>query len=51
MLLARDGHEVAVLERDPTPAPDAIDAAWTEWELAPEDRWRLVAYIRRFARD
>ena len=28
MLLARDGHAVTVLERDPAPPPDGADAAW-----------------------
>ena len=27
MLLARDGHEVTVLERDTAPAPDPLDEA------------------------
>jgi len=31
ILLARDGHEVTVLERDATPVPDGADAAWSEW--------------------
>src|SRR5580704_6723669 len=32
MLLARDGHEVSVLESDPTPAPDVPADAWERWE-------------------
>jgi 2-polyprenyl-6-methoxyphenol hydroxylase-like FAD-dependent oxidoreductase len=31
LLLARDGHEVTVLERDPGPPPDSLDGAWREW--------------------
>src|SRR6185312_14604513 len=31
MLLAEDGHRVAVLERDPTPPPLRIDRAWSDW--------------------
>lgn len=31
MLLARDGHDVTVLERDPAPVPTSWDAAWTSW--------------------
>jgi 2-polyprenyl-6-methoxyphenol hydroxylase-like FAD-dependent oxidoreductase len=31
MMLARDGHDVSVLERDPEPVPDAVDEAWTTW--------------------
>ena len=32
MLLARDGHDVTVLERDPAEVPDSLDAAWERWE-------------------
>jgi 2-polyprenyl-6-methoxyphenol hydroxylase-like FAD-dependent oxidoreductase len=31
LLLARDGHEVTVLERDPDPVPDSPQAAWEQW--------------------
>jgi 2-polyprenyl-6-methoxyphenol hydroxylase-like FAD-dependent oxidoreductase len=31
MLLARDGHDVTVLERDPAEVPDSWEAAWTAW--------------------
>lgn len=32
LLLARDGHEVTVLERDADPVPDSPQAAWDTWE-------------------
>ena len=32
MLLARDGHEVTVLERDAAPPPDEPARAWDGWE-------------------
>src|SRR5215468_6688936 len=32
LLLARDGHEVTVLERDADPAPDTPQDAWEAWE-------------------
>src|SRR5262245_56727641 len=32
LLLARDGHEVTVVERDGSPLPDAPEAAWDAWE-------------------
>jgi 2-polyprenyl-6-methoxyphenol hydroxylase-like FAD-dependent oxidoreductase len=32
MLLARDGHDVTVLERDPAPPPPRAEASWTGWE-------------------
>lgn len=31
MMLARDGHRVTVLERDPSPVPETAQAAWEEW--------------------
>lgn len=31
LLLARDGHEVTILERDPGPVPDSPQAAWDSW--------------------
>ena len=32
LLLARDGHTVTVIERDPAPLPTSPQAAWDEWE-------------------
>jgi 2-polyprenyl-6-methoxyphenol hydroxylase-like FAD-dependent oxidoreductase len=32
LLLARDGHEVTVLERDANPMPPSAEAAWERWE-------------------
>jgi 2-polyprenyl-6-methoxyphenol hydroxylase-like FAD-dependent oxidoreductase len=34
MLLARDGHDVTVLERDPAPPPESPVDAWDGWERA-----------------
>jgi 2-polyprenyl-6-methoxyphenol hydroxylase-like FAD-dependent oxidoreductase len=31
MLLARDGHDVTVLERDPAEVPESWDDAWSSW--------------------
>ena len=31
LLLARDGHEVTILERDPDPVPEAAADAWEAW--------------------
>lgn len=31
LLLARDGHDVTVLERDPDPMPDAAHETWDRW--------------------
>ena len=32
LLLARDGHDVTLLERDAEPIPLSADAAWERWE-------------------
>src|SRR3954463_11572914 len=32
LLLARSGHDVTLLERDPAPRPSSPDAAWERWE-------------------
>ena len=32
LLLARDGHEVTVLEHDADPLPASLHAAWDHWE-------------------
>lgn len=31
LLLAQDGHEVTVLERDPQPPPSGAEPAWSQW--------------------
>jgi 2-polyprenyl-6-methoxyphenol hydroxylase-like FAD-dependent oxidoreductase len=40
MLMADDGHEVTVLERDPAPAPRSEDA-WDSWERRGINQFRL----------
>lgn len=32
LLLAREGHDVTVLERDDDPVPATPDAAWQDWD-------------------
>src|SRR4029450_8284830 len=32
MMLARDGHDVTVLEKDPAPVPGSPTDAWESWE-------------------
>ena len=43
MLLARDGHEVTVLERDPAEPPPAAEAeqAWDAWQRSGVNQFRL----------
>lgn len=40
LLLAGDGHEVTVFERDPAPVPDP-DRAWDDWERRGVNQFRL----------
>ncbi len=42
MLLARDGHEVTVLERDAAPPPDTPDETWSEWERRGVNQFRMI---------
>ena len=45
-MLASDGHEVTVLERDPAPAPDP-DKAWDDWERRGVNQFRLPHFFGR----
>jgi 2-polyprenyl-6-methoxyphenol hydroxylase-like FAD-dependent oxidoreductase len=51
MLLARDGHEVSVLERDRESVPDLVDEAWSSWGRKGVVQFRqphfLQARVRR----
>jgi 2-polyprenyl-6-methoxyphenol hydroxylase-like FAD-dependent oxidoreductase len=48
MLLARDGHHVTVLERDPAPPPEPGEA-WAAWERRGVTQFRLPhAFLPRF---
>jgi 2-polyprenyl-6-methoxyphenol hydroxylase-like FAD-dependent oxidoreductase len=44
MLLARDGHEVTVLERDPAPPPPAAEA-WDSWERQGVGQFRQLHFM------
>ena len=45
MLLAGDGHQVTVLERDPTPPPASPAAAWEAWERKGVNQFRLLHFL------
>jgi 2-polyprenyl-6-methoxyphenol hydroxylase-like FAD-dependent oxidoreductase len=47
MLVAREGHQVTVLERDPAapPPPDHADAAWEDWQRRGVNQFRLPHFM------
>jgi 2-polyprenyl-6-methoxyphenol hydroxylase-like FAD-dependent oxidoreductase len=45
MLLARDGHDVTVFERDPTPAPADVEEAWASWTRTGVNQFRMLHYF------
>jgi len=46
VLLARDGHDVTVLERDPMPPPADPHAAWDAWERRGVTQFRLLHFLQ-----
>jgi 2-polyprenyl-6-methoxyphenol hydroxylase-like FAD-dependent oxidoreductase len=46
MLLAKDGHQVTVLERDPAEPPNDPSGAWTDWERRGVNQFRLLHYLQ-----
>jgi 2-polyprenyl-6-methoxyphenol hydroxylase-like FAD-dependent oxidoreductase len=42
LMLARDGHDVTVLERDGGPVPASIEAAWDEWDRRSVAQFRFA---------
>ena len=42
MLLARDGHDVTVVERDPAGPPGEADEAWAGWERRGVNQFRMA---------
>jgi 2-polyprenyl-6-methoxyphenol hydroxylase-like FAD-dependent oxidoreductase len=45
LLLARDGHHVRLLERDPGPPPAEAGEAWREWERRGVNQFRMLHYF------
>jgi len=46
MMLARDGHRVTVLERDPAPVPETSVLAWDGWTRAGVAQFRQAHFIQ-----
>ena len=45
LLLAKDGHQVTLLERDPAPPPASADAAWDDWERRGVGQFRMLHFF------
>ena len=45
MMLARDGNDVTVLERDPEPVPGSCDEAWESWARRGVAQFRQPHYV------
>jgi glycine/D-amino acid oxidase-like deaminating enzyme len=41
MLLAGDGHQAIVLERDPAGPPDDLPEAWEQWQRPGLNQFRM----------
>jgi len=46
MMLARDGHEVTVLERDVAPVPGSVEEAWEQWSRDGVTQFRLAHFLQ-----
>ena len=46
LMLARDGHEVTVLERDAAPPPEDPERAWERWERQGVVQFRQAHYMQ-----
>ncbi len=46
LMLARDGHDVTVLERDGDPVPDSAEAAWERWQRDGVVQFRQAHYLQ-----
>jgi 2-polyprenyl-6-methoxyphenol hydroxylase-like FAD-dependent oxidoreductase len=45
-MLARDGHEVTVLERDAAPVPESVDEAWDGWSRGGVSQFRMAHFLQ-----
>jgi 2-polyprenyl-6-methoxyphenol hydroxylase-like FAD-dependent oxidoreductase len=45
LMLARDDHEVTVLERDPEPVPVSVEDAWERWPREGVTQFRLAHFL------
>ena len=46
LMLARDGHEVTVLERDADPVPESVEEAWEKWSRDGVTQFRMAHFLQ-----
>jgi 2-polyprenyl-6-methoxyphenol hydroxylase-like FAD-dependent oxidoreductase len=46
MMLARDGHEITVLERDADPVPESVEEAWAKWSRDGVTQFRMAHFLQ-----
>jgi len=46
LMLARDGHEVTVIERDAAPVPESVDEAWQGWSRDGVTQFRMAHFLQ-----
>lgn len=46
LMLARDGHEVTVIERDTAPVPESADEAWEGWSRDGVTQFRMAHFLQ-----
>lgn len=51
LMLARDGHEVTVLERDPDPVPRSGEEAWQRWSREGVTQFRQAHFLQAGGRE
>ncbi|MBV9170448.1 MAG: FAD-dependent monooxygenase [Chloroflexi bacterium] len=51
LLLAKQGHDVTVFERDATSLPNSADEAWESWERRGVTQFRQPHYLHSAARE
>jgi 2-polyprenyl-6-methoxyphenol hydroxylase-like FAD-dependent oxidoreductase len=46
IMLARDGHQVTILERDEAPVPECVEDAWERWSRHGVTQFRQPHYLQ-----
>jgi 2-polyprenyl-6-methoxyphenol hydroxylase-like FAD-dependent oxidoreductase len=46
LMLARDGHDVTVLERDAAPVPGSVEEAWEGWSRDGVSQFRMAHFLQ-----